>query len=456
MYCVQIGTVNTSIALPGYVGSIKYVMACLQLFVDVAEQKSKGETENMSNADSLRFQNDSYMKFISELIDKKICNVQVINDDFNLVIWSYTDYGDDTEKQHDELCVSIVSYSVLTQPSYEVCLLTNNTDQALEQRVAEECAYTKDGRWHMSVVNDTGNSSCIKNPEYLVKVQFKWFGCKVNYFLAVVCVIACLYLGKKFYVDRYSKSKIMFVFCNAIWVVWRILETLHEDTLWKDKFSYMCLAMHFIQALSQTMSLYLLSGISLERLYAIVSPIRYRRNIKKRGYRICMLVVMALVVCAVCYTLNIVSVLTMQDDTVRQTCRLSVSDSSTEYLGFTVVAKVFTLVFVFLLPCIILIYCNVMMIIHIKKPEKTLGKHSVRGKSVKKLDKNLSILFLSSVFILCCLAKPILDIQMAARVHSKGNDAKRSVDEVITEVVFVNLEIIASAISTIVGVRFGA
>ena len=453
VYCAEASSI-----LPNYKGLAKHFVACVG-------QASQGVESASHVTDAFRFLNYHYSFNLNDTMmcdeypdDNYTESFIYNNSNTNLDIldtWTGSD-NDGTPEQFDELCVSKVSYSVLRQPLYELCSLTYNEDEALDQRIAKECGFAKNDQWHISVINKTSNTSCIKNPRYFFTVQMKWFGCKLNYLFAVFSVIMCLYLGKQFYVDRYSKSKIMLLLCNAIWVLWRLLETLHEDTKWKDKFSYMCLAMHFIQTFSQTMSLYLLSGISTERLYAVASPIHYRHNMKNRGYRMYIFVTVALVVGVLCYALNIASVLTMNDKQVRQTCRLSVSDSASEYLGFTVAAKVFTLVFVFVLPCIMLIYSNLAIIIHIKKPTNTLITSSVRGKSVKKLDQNLSILFLSSVFILCCLAKPILDIHMAARVHSNGNGVERSVGEVTAKVVFVNLEIVASAISTLVGVRFGA
>ena len=49
-----------------------------------------------------------------------------------------------------------------------------------------------------------------------------------------------------------------------------------------------------------------------------------------------------------------------------------------------------------------------------------------------------------------------MDAHLAVKFHSQGIHAVRSIGEVVAEVVFINLTIIASAISTFVGLKFAS
>ena len=223
--------------------------------------------------------------------------------------------------------------------------------------------------------------------------------------------------------------------CNVLWVVWRIQESLQEDNRWRDNVPYLCIVMYFIQYLTQTTSLYLLTCLSVERLYAVISPINYRHGNNISGQYKCVAMVTALVVASVCSTLNLATVLTMRNDKVKQTCRLSVSDSAEELLGLMVLSKNTDSSFHI---CPALYSAGVLQCSNYSALEKCQEKCAQKGfhwKECKRLNRNLSILFLSSLFILCCLAKPTLDAHMAVKVHNTGTGATRSGAEVIAEVV---------------------
>ena len=254
------------------------------------------------------------------------------------------------------LCVVLTAHSlVFKRPQYEVCFLKDNTTENMRARVEEECNnVAKAIHWNISF-RTSDNSACVKDPVYLNKLHIRWVGSKVNYFLSVTGICVCLFLCTTISANRRSKFKVVFASSNIIWLCWRLQETVQQDTRWRDNIPYLCIVMYYIQYLSQTTSLYLLSCLSFERLYAVVSPVHYRCSKKARGHYKRITIVIAFLVGSVGSTLNLSAVLTMKDDVVQRTCRLAVSKSNNEYLGFTVITKVAILIFVFVLPCTILV-----------------------------------------------------------------------------------------------------
>ena len=96
--------------------------------------------------------------------------------------------------------------------------------------------------------------------------------------------------------------------------------------MFRDRLPYICIAMYYIEYLSQTISLYLFTCLSVVRLYAVVSPLQHRCG-STLGKLKCLVVVLAVTIGSACATLNLASILTLQDIAAKKTCRLSVSDS---------------------------------------------------------------------------------------------------------------------------------
>ena len=365
----------------------------------------------------------------------------------------------DKENSAEEvsLCVILISYgSVFAKPSYRMCFVSLNVSDNVTSEAAAACGFdTDDKNWHISVSKSPGHGQCAQTSgSYFLQFKVKWVGNKIKYVMygtSIVFFLAALsfrrYLG-----GQNSKFKLIFVLCNVVWVMWGLQETLQQETMFRDRLPYSCIAMYYIQYLSQTTSLYLFTCLSVVRLYSVVSPLQHRCGSSSLGKLKCLVVVLAVTVGSACATLNLASILTLQDIAAKKTCRLSVSDSVDEYLGFALIVKVLTLILVFLLPCIILVCSNVATIVHLKKSPKVPIRRS--RKNVRNLNMNLFIILFSSIFVLCCLPKPVLDVHMVSKVYITGADADTKLAEVISEVVFANLGILAFVISTVVGIRY--
>ena len=428
---------------------MQYFAACIHQFIKTTGIHGTNEgllTTNLPTTTCNTMKGDCEFDFVEHkrLVENEfdendnIFNLLPLYTEKTLIDLEYIDniHGHVVTESSPGLCVTLTSRNaVFAKPLYEVCFLGHNsTDdkKTMKDEIAIACKIdVKNIQWDFSVKVLRSNFSCVKDPTVFLKLYVKWIGSQVSYVLSATSLCFCLYLFTN--LGENAKFKGLFVVCNVIWILWRIQETLHENQQWRDNAPYVCIAMYYVQYLSQTMTLHLLSYVSLERLFAIISPFCYQHGKKARGHYKSIAVVIALLVGSVCSTLNLVAVLTMRDDRVKQTCHLAVSDSANEYLGFMVVAKITILLFVFILPCTILVYANVVTIIYLKKPTKDPINRTFSGDKSKKLNKNLSILLFSSLFILCCLAKPVLDTHMAVMVHYRGINAKRSVAEVISE-----------------------
>ena len=298
------------------------------------------------------------------------------------------DYKDQTNKDSAvdvNICVMFVSYgSILSKPSSKMCSVSLNVNQNIKVDAAFACGFDTDStNFHMFVLNSSANATCDQTSDsYFQQFKIKWVSSKVNYVLYGTSFVLFAFLlnYRRYFGGQNSKTKLIFVLCNVIWVLWGLQETLHRETMWRDMFPYVCIAMCYIQYISQATSLYLFTHLSVERLHAVASPFqhRYHTALGSMSKAKCVLIIIAFSIGSVCATLNLAAILTFQEFTVKQTCRLSVSDSVHENLGLTISVKVLTLVLVFLLPCIILVCSNVAIVILLKKrpkiPKKTVSQ----------------------------------------------------------------------------------
>ena len=209
-------------------------------------------------------------------------------------------------------------------------------------------------------------------------------------------------------------------------------------------------------------ALFLFAYTSLERYQTIAGSIISGLT-KKNTHLAFLFTVLGVISGSICSTLNTValSVMTSPPALLLKTC--SIPNNVPGRLTLLIIAKVLSLVAMYLVPCSIMSVANTStaMFLSVKmQSKKNLRKCysnniTVRKHRSKKTRKITSFLVFSSVFMVCSVSKPIFEVYLAIKAHMgmAVNDERETVS-VLLDAITWNLTTIAYAINTITGLRY--
>ena len=346
--------------------------------------------------------------------------------------------------------------SISRMPSVSTCVLHQH----------DQDNKTKMHQTHLAACDVVDNvvlfstQRCSHSPIATTLAYFKvaWLLAKFNYVL-VLSTILCVLLpntrsrliGQNV---RTSQSVYAFIIVNAVWMIWRLQETLHWDTKWQNHVPYICVATNTIRYLMEGVALFLFACTSLERYQAIAgSLLSYVSGKKVKQAAIASSV--GIVVGLISSILNIVALYMMGNSSVLlKTC--SVPHNMSMSLMPLIVAKVVSLVAMYLVPCSIMATANcAMSSIVRRRTSQNLGRcYSKKQRdSSKKTNIISSFLVLSSVFMVCCVSKPLYELYVVITI-STGGSVKAELGTMLLDAITWNLTTIAYTINTALGLRY--
>ena len=358
---------------------------------------------------------------------------------------------EDDEQEMTDRPIACLSYLILGRltrlPTEGVCRVSNISALSVND-MKHQCGLSGLGnKLHVQVT--TGSmDTCFLSPELWRQVKVTWVCAKLNYGLLGFNMITsvCVWLRLKFVCKSKSKFMHWSLLSNLLWIVWSSQETVHVDTRWRDDQPYVCMFTGSLGYTSESLSLYLMVGASLERMRALISPYRWNNTRRKVLSLVC-----GILVGLLCSLLNIAAVLEMNNLTVAQTCEL---ESDEESLEFLLIVKICSVLFIYMVPCCVLVYCNIAVLITMKKKTSTGMRTSQRRhQNFQKATRRLCFILVSSLLIMFYLPKAIFDLKRAFELHF-GSGVDKSSGEILADGVLNNLTVCSLLLNTVIGMKF--
>jgi hypothetical protein len=199
-------------------------------------------------------------------------------------------------------------------------------------------------------------------------------------------------------------------------------------------------------------SLFLFAWTSVERYQALAGSLLTQLGRKKMKMFIVALVAGA-ITGGVCSVLNFIALVIMDRPLVLRNC--SVSHDQAVNMVPLIVVKVVSLLAMYVVPCMIMAAANIAMSTSVsKKASQTIGRCHSKKRNGKKTKVISRFLVFSSIFMVCCVSKPVFEVYIALKMHlgvvSDGRDTVGMLLDAITW----NLTTIAYVINTVLGIRY--
>ena len=367
--------------------------------------------------------------------------------------------GDETMSYIVQVGCQLDYGSITRMPFISTCVLHkqngDNSSKILEHLTSlARC----DSQKHLLLL--FSGYECSHSPLATMVAYFKaaWFLAKFNYGLILSTILCVLLPNTRNRLTRNSvhsrQSVYAFIIANAVWMIWRLQETLHWDTKWQNHVPYICVATNTIRYMVEGVALFLFACTSLERYQVIAgSLLSYVSGKKVKLATVASSV--GFVIGLFCSILNIVALYMMgKSSSMLKTC--SVPHNVSMSLMPLIVVKVVSLVAMYLVPCSTMATANcAMSSIVRRRTSQNLGRcYSKKQKdSSKKTNMISSFLVFSSVFMVCCMSKPLYELYVAIKIWINGSvDAEQG--SVLLDAITWNLTTIAYTINTVLGLRY--
>ena len=353
-----------------------------------------------------------------------------------------------------------VSYAILTsiseKPQEGVCQLTADTQNMAVDDILSKCGLSDRKAKHQVRLEISGDD-CKKHGDLLKDIKVKWVSAKLNYGLVGLNAITVLIMWSLRISDRKKRGIVLHVLVasNVLWLAWRAQETVQIETRWRDEIPYLCIVTGSLGYTTQTVSFYIMVGFSMMRMCAIVSPLKWQQSRQHEKTFTVTALCCGLLAGIICSAFNTAVVLTMDDPTVRQLCKLY-SIAKEESMQFLLAVKVISIIFVYLLPCFTLMGCNVASLVSLRKSTSmTPAVHGNSSSNRQRATRNLSFMCITSLLIVLYLPQPIFDLKRAIQMFCYASTGLvESQSEIIAESVFTNLTVIVLFLNTLVGIKF--
>ena len=349
--------------------------------------------------------------------------------------------------------------SIATMPYIQTCLFEKTSMNISIHPISNstrnlEHAYCHDD---LHLVSRAPCISTSHTTRMVIHYKVTWSMAKFNYGL-VLSTTAFILLPSTYQRFRQHQGNIqptvLFGPFNVIWMMWRLQDTLHWETNWQRHVPYVCIAMNTVRYLVEGMSLFLFAWTSVERYQALAGSLTKLISNKNMKMFIVAVAVGA-TTGALCSVLHIIALFMMADPAVLKTCVVP-RDKAANLLPLIAV-KVVSLLAMYAVPCIVMSAANIAMSkIVSKKVKQTLGRcHSKNQRARGKKTKVISgFLVFSSIFMVCCVSKPVFEVYIALRIHVGIFSQDRDTVGMLLDAISWNLTTIAYVINTVLGIRY--
>ena len=362
--------------------------------------------DDVIHTDLIRVTAVERVVIVKQISEKyKMNNSEKSVDDFNIQNGCQLDYG-----------------SISRMPSISSCIIesnstTNNTVQRYTSPTGGRC----DAQAHVVfVINSTHLCSESQHTTIIVYFKSAWMLAKINYgfiLLTTLCILLPT-VYKRIVQRRRYKSHLGFLFgiLNLLWMTWRLKQTLHWDTKWQYNIPYICVATNTIRYLVEGMVLFLFAWTSLERYQAIAGSLL--TNLSGRKNKLIFVVAITeILICGVCSILHIAALFTITG-TPKQLKTCHIQHNVSGNLVLLIVAKVISLVTMYLVPCIAMSTANIAMATSVKrKTKQKLGRCHSKRQTKNKTARISNFLVFSSLCMVCCVSKPIFEMYVAVKIQ---------------------------------------
>jgi hypothetical protein len=288
-----------------------------------------------------------------------------------------------------------------------------------------------------------------------------WLLAKFNYGLILLATMFVIVPSAHTRVQKKGTVQCSLVFAatSVVWMAWRLQENFNWDNKWQASVPYICVATNTLRYLMEGIALFLFSSTSMERYLALAGSfvLRVRRKRQVRSPRVAVLV--GATTGGLCSLLNslVLCFMTSPSALLLKTC--SVPRELAVNLVPLIVAKVLSLLVMYLVPCCVMCAANIAVSRSIRrKSNQNLGRCS-KKRPTKKTEMISGFLVFSSIFMVCCVSKPIFEVYVAIQIHVSEAASSSSVDTadaigLILDVITWNLTTVAYVINTVMGLRY--
>ena len=312
---------------------------------------------------------------------------------------------------------------------------------------------------------------CMNRPEWKLIHSYKasWILAKINYllisltlFMIFIRSLRSKLIGVRM---RQHYHVILFGFLNGCWLIWRLQETINMESKWQRHVPYICIGTNTICYVVECISLYLFTVTSMQRCHALLTPLPVSQTstyTKHKKYKLA--IASGLPVAVLCSVLHVVALYRMQDPDIIKSCTILPQHDVTGAVHsfvFLLVVKALSLCFIYLLPCFFMALSNIMMIITLQRrlnKRMRIGRRiSMSGQTSlnRKFHLTSSFILFSSVFLLCCLTRPVYELVMTVNMHlDQGTGERMAVHNVVLNAIICNLTAVAFTINTVVGLNY--
>ena len=353
------------------------------------------------------------------------------------------------------ICLSYLILGRLTElPSQGVCRLDNESELSVND-MKHQCGLSGLGNKLRVQVSTSSMSPCAVSPALWTHVNVTWIYAKINYGLLGISMIisVCVWFILNFFLKASLNRCTVFFVSNLLWITWRCQETAHVDARWRGDQPYVCMFTGSLGYISESVLLYLMAGASVKRMHALVTPFQHPSNVKSDRSKVLIIsLVCGFLAGLACSLLNIVAVLVMDNPAVAQTCQLV---GGSESLVFLLTVKICSVLFIYVVPCCALVYCNVIVLIAMKKKQTSLGMRATqhRDRQIKKATHKLTFILIISLLITFCLPKAIFDLKRAFELYL-GTGVEKTASEILVEGMLTNLTACALLLNAVIGMMF--
>ena len=282
--------------------------------------------------------------------------------------------------------------------------------------------------------------------------QVTWYLAKTNY-LIILGPVGFTLTHKTLRRMKSSKKSAHFIsvfVVSTAWQIWRLQETLHWEIRWQWLCPYTCVVTNYLQYLTEAVSLYLFACTAFLRYKAIAEPLM--SFVKQKGKQMNVASIgLGCVVAIICSSLNTVALGRMTDPSILRKC--IIEDAAKENLAFLIAAKTISTVLIYIVPCLLILSCNIAMVTVIKRTSRQ-AKRNFRRPTSKKTKLVITFILLSSLVIVCCLCNPLYDLYKAVdAVYYDESTGAAYVDVLLTGIMW-HITSVAYALNGVVTIQY--
>ena len=198
--------------------------------------------------------------------------------------------------------------------------------------------------------------------------KIAWIFTKVNYVLTgggLLFNIRVLVMLSKYEDDSddivYLHLKSLNAF-NILWLLWRFQQSLNWDTGWQKYVPYICHVTNAIEILSESVEMYTVVSLSLQRAMSILYPIRWRLFVKRK-LMLALIILVSVILGGSSIILKTAAIFTLKNTETKTTC--TILKAQVENLQWVIASTIARASVIFALPFLVTLISNIIVSYHV-------------------------------------------------------------------------------------------